>query len=46
MSLLAHLNRLDAALLVVLVPELPKPVVPLLEKGGVLGIGTEIDWLG
>ena len=42
----AHPSDLDAALLIVPAPELPKPVVPLLEKEESLVLGTEIGWLG
>ncbi len=42
----AHFNNQDAALLIVPAPELPKPVVPLLEKDKTLSVGTEVGWLG
>ena len=42
----ARLDTFDAALLIVPAPELPKPLVPLLEKEESLVLGTEIGWLG
>lgn len=42
----ARMGELDAALLIVPAPELPKPVIPLLEKEETLTLGTEIGWLG
>ena len=42
----ARLGERDAALLIVPAPELPKPVVPLLEKDETLAVGTEVGWLG
>ena len=42
----ARLDEFDAALLILPAPELPKPVVPMLEKEKPLVAGTEVGWLG